>query len=338
MDILIVIFFLIILMNIRIDKYGENDPLDIKYNKSIKGILAVLIIFSHIQYNRTDLSIFHLFNYIGDFLVGMFFFYSGYGLMIQSKKDGSYNKRLLKKRILPLIEKYLIANIIYLIYYVIVGEIFNYGSFLKFSENFNLLVSHSWYIIVIIFLYCFFYLAGLLLKHNYRAELIVITLLSFACILVFGVLGIPVYWYNSILCFSFGIFIALNSKVIKEKNWLIFISSLICFAFLSYFQLKNNFDGKIKIYLVPIIKNISIIIFCYCFNICSKYLNFKGDFFIKASKISLELYLYHGLFEKIYSNIIYIKDSNLLYGILVLVSTIIISIIMNTMFRKIKES
>ena len=108
MDFLICVFFLCFLYKLQINK-NEEEYLSLEYTKYLKGILALVVVFCHIQYDRINLPIFKVFNYVGNFAVALFFFLSGYGLMSQYVKKGNkYLQGFFRKRILKLIIIYLV--------------------------------------------------------------------------------------------------------------------------------------------------------------------------------------------------------------------------------------
>ena len=122
MEILILVLIIILLFGIEIGNTFENEGyLSKNHTLCCKGLLSLLIIFCHIQYNRIYLEQLRIFNYAGNFIVSIFFFYSGYGVMFSYIAKGiEYKRAFFRRRILKILYIYimLILFIYLLIYYL----------------------------------------------------------------------------------------------------------------------------------------------------------------------------------------------------------------------------
>lgn len=318
MDILIIIFLLSFFIKIRI-RENQEDYLSKDYTIYIKGILALIVVFCHIQFNRINFVGFKVFNYVGDFAVALFFFLSGYGLISQYIKKGDiYLKSFLKKRVLKIMFIYLFFNFIYIVYYLLCNN-FESINLLKYVFiDKKLIVSHSWYIIDILILYILFYIFAKKFNKNYNniSKGILICSIIFGIVLI--VLGYEECWYVSLLSFYFGFFYKLFlDKKVNLKN-IIFL--ILCFVILECMLLLIDFINisMVKIYLTALIKNLACICFILIVINLGKIIQFRNPFFKFMGNISLEVYLIHGLFENIFRNIHYISSNYLLYGFMVL--------------------
>lgn len=318
MDILIIIFLLSFFIKIRI-RENQEDYLSKDYTIYVKGILALIVVFCHIQFNRINFVGFKVFNYVGDFAVALFFFLSGYGLISQYIKKGDiYLKSFLKKRVLKIMFIYLFFNFIYIVYYLLCNN-FESINLLKYVFiDKKLIVSHSWYIIDILILYILFYIFAKKFNKNYNniSKGILICSIIFGIVLI--ILGYEECWYVSLLSFYFGFFYKLFlDKKVNLKN-IIFL--ILCFVILEGMLLLIDFINisMVKIYLTALIKNLACICFILIVINLGKIIQFRNPFFKFMGNISLEVYLIHGLFENIFRNIHYISSNYLLYGFMVL--------------------
>lgn len=321
MDVLICIFFLCFLYKIQIKK-NEEEYLSLEYTKYLKGILALIVVFCHIQYDRINLPIFKVFNYVGDFAVALFFFLSGYGLMSQYiKKRQEYLKDFLSKRILKLIIIYVVFIVIYTLTYFANGTFKTVNDLLKVIFSKKLIVAHSWYIIDILILYLIFWISAKLFKNNYKKIILSILILSILGIILFIGLGYSECWYVSILSFVLGmIYKECQEEIEKIDNktiYLCFGIGLLVFLGLQ-FMIGKIPNILIQKYIMSFIKNFACICFVIIVVNIGKKVQFKNPIYEFVGKISLELYLIHGLYENIFKNITIISNSNLIYGILVL--------------------
>ena len=75
------------------------DYLSNKSTKSLKGFLALFIIFHHVSQKITTGANFSNFEYMGRYIVALFFFLSGYGLYFQYSNNATYMENFLRKRL-----------------------------------------------------------------------------------------------------------------------------------------------------------------------------------------------------------------------------------------------
>ena len=108
MTIIILIFFVILLVPARITR--RNDKyLDKNYTNIVKGFFLLFVFVRHfIQYKTPFSSTWYdtiglkINSQLGQLIVTMFLFYSGYGIMESIKRKGNeYVNSIPKKRILP---------------------------------------------------------------------------------------------------------------------------------------------------------------------------------------------------------------------------------------------
>lgn len=78
---------------------------------------------------------------------------------------------------------------------------------------------------------------------------------------------------------------------------------------------------------IILLKNCAITCFSIIVISMGKYISFKNPIFKYCGSISLNIYLLHGIFEIVFTNIDQIDNNNFLYGCSVIISTIIASII-----------
>ena len=104
MDVLFFCYFILIIVAVAINKKESSvDYLSVEYTTNFRGIAAIGVILHHMSERINAGVFFSKLSMIGYLLVTLFFFLSGYGLLVQyqKKKDG-YLKGFLKKRVLYL--------------------------------------------------------------------------------------------------------------------------------------------------------------------------------------------------------------------------------------------
>lgn len=319
----------------KIDK-EKSVILSSKDSIALKGFFAMIIILHHIGQAYFGSSQFV--KYLGGIGVGVFFMLSAYGIFKSAEKnDFKYSKRLFLVKIPKLYLLQCLVNVIYCGIFnhfssspkEILIRIFNFDVFFGYSRaNWN-----SWFITTILFIYVLVAVCLLfskLIKKTQHKKYFIISVCSFIITLVYiltmsGIFKFPVLYVRCLLCFPLGLFVAcFESAIIKLKEHKITHILSILFSFgmiiLSYFFIPD--EHIITIFVCCFIVLLSIILdFSY-----SKTMIFIG-------KISLEIYLFHGLFTAK----IPVTDNICYYILAVVGSSIIVSFMVNTITKFIEK-
>lgn len=163
--------------------------------------------------------------------------------------------------------------------------------------------ANSWYIVVILILYLFYFFS-----YNLRKPFYYICV-GFFCIIYFFVikdfLKWPSNWYGTFFCFFIGIHFQKFSNKLecsKGKSFIIFLGFLISFYFTLIYQNTESW-----IYF-EILGSVCIVLFLYYIStkICFK----ENSLLEKIGRYSLYIYLYHGLVIQVINKIL---PSKLIY-------------------------
>lgn len=276
----------------------DVDYLSNKSTKSLKGLLALFIIFHHISQKITTGENFSNFEYMGRYIVSLFFFLSGYGLYFQYSKKATYMENFLKKRLVRIFIPFFIFIVIYVIYRATLGEVVNVDFFLSFWKDHSNIIYNGWFINSIIVLYVIFYVS-LVRKDSKIAEykLVFLTL-------------VYIFWkayqnhgdweYVSIMAFLLGVFWTKNRVSIDkllEKNYFIFLVSfsILMYVF-HYYEVIMKIIGITNKYVYyGIVGNICTMVFVVYFLLLTNKLNFSNKYLGFLGNISFEIYMIHGL-------------------------------------------
>ena len=306
MELLFAVFFLLFLYKI---KFGVSDEFMSKdYTTYLRGICALAIMLRHIRI--TDFAPLNVFDYLGNPIVGIFFFLSGYGMLTRIKQTGidNYMNGFILKRCVPLFVEYIFV------------WIFNFVCMFLVSGNFNFLkkiiTPYSWFIIMIEVLYIVFYIGYKLFKDNLKRLIIFVTISELALIIALSVFGVGECWYLSLLCFSGGMIYSVVNLNKKKTLPLIFgFGALAVVATGAEYVLSDK--PKI-IVLWALIYNVSVLSLAIVALSVGRYVRFKNPVFELCGKMSLEIYLLHGVFQFIFKEIKPIYNNSLLYGAMTL--------------------
>lgn len=313
MELLFAVFFLLFLYKI---KFGVSDEFMSKdYTTYLRGICALAIMLRHIRI--TDFAPLNVFDYLGNPIVGIFFFLSGYGMLTRIKQTGidNYMNGFILKRCVPLFVEYIFV------------WIFNFVCMFLVSGNFNFLkkiiTPYSWFIIMIEVLYIVFYIGYKLFKDNLKRLIIFVTISELALIIALSVFGVGECWYLSLLCFSGGMIYSVVNLNKKKTLPLIFgFGALAVVATGAEYVLSDK--PKI-IVLWALIYNVSVLSLAIVALSVGRYVRFKNPVFELCGKMSLEIYLLHGVFQFVFKEIKPIYNNSLLYGAMIILCTLLMS-------------
>ena len=291
--VLYLIVFLIfpasVLYNIRVERKGcFNDGLISPGESAIlKGVAAWFIMISHFTSNIAvygyDLGPAKVYEWFGGIGVCMFFFLSGYGLMMSAKKTQPSLRRLVRRILSVLIPMMAIQLIFWLAYY---GE---GKGLLECLLHITGLDGSLWFLSEIIIIYVIFNIAVKVFKRHSVAAAAVMCLIMSA---VFVILRFPARWYNANLVFALGMLFAEKREGIitffKKQYWLKFIICAAFFAVLSlaYSLLKPHAVSDLFKLLSGCALNVFLFSAMLKLRLRSRIMHFFG-------KMSLQMFVVH---------------------------------------------
>ena len=292
--------FILLLMSLFVYFIPKTnvDYLSNKSTKSLKGLLALFIIFHHVSQKITTGENFSNFEYMGRYIVALFFFLSGYGLYFQYSNNATYMENFLRKRLTRIFIPFFVFVVIYVIYRATLGEVVNVDFFLSFWRDHNNIIYNGWFINSIIVLYVIFYVSF----KKKDSKIAIFKLVFFTLVYIFwkAYQNHGDWEYVSIMAFLLGVFWMKDRSIIDkfiEKNYFVLLVSfsILMYVFRRYEVIMKNIGITNKYVYYVIVGNLYTMIFVVYFlllinklNFSNKYLNFLGD-------ISFEIYMIHGL-------------------------------------------
>lgn len=325
MFIILAILAALLLFGIRVSKrrQWQDDPLGLEASKMIQGFSAVAIIIHHLtQAMEEDAGILAPFSEFGVLFVGVFFFFSGYGLYTSLKTKQNYLKGFLKKRLSTILVPFYTCNLIFVLAICICGVKLEPMEALAVISGWSLINTHMWYIIEIAILYLAFFAIYRLIKNRTAATavmgLFVVLMMAGSLMLGHGedyscqYWFMGEWWYNSSFLFVVGILVSKHADELRKIARKAYVVMLIVFAGLtaafglqtryalntwSYWSEEPGVDpaywDKIRClaFQLPWIMSFvfALILIMMKVRFGNRVLKFLGA-------ISLELYLIHNLF------------------------------------------
>lgn len=266
----------------------------------LKELCAFVIIIHHCSYYLPKSLASSALGYIGYLPVSLFFFISGYGLMLNYMSNGceylnggGYWKNKIFRIAVPTI----IILFIYKSVNYYLGYNYNIADFLAGRANYG----HFWYMCVIFLFYFFFYIIG----KNTRSEQLVILLnliLVSIYILFAWKINLGSYWYYTTFSFPAGLIFAyicvkknLLYSILENKYIEVVIGILFCmFTYLKINRVNLGIDyNGIGVGLTLISTAIFPLLISFLLKILNLniHINFLG--------VSMEAFLLHNLFISI---------------------------------------
>lgn len=304
----------------------RETSLSLHSSKGLLGFCAVGIMLHHmsqtIYFAKEDPGILLFMVDIGVCFVGMFFFFSGYGLYSSLRDKPDYLKGFLHRRLPTVLVPFYMCNFVFILGSYLFGYKFKEGELIPYLTGAILMNSQMWYIVEILVLYLLFYLVFRLISNRNAAcgvyFILTLILIGFSLRLghdtttpTQGLWFHGEWWYNTTLLMPAGILFAKWEKqilgFIRKFYGIVLIVSVLMTAFLykeTMFMIQNKgywyeWDGyagyKEKVQTLAVqtpfvlVTVFTVIVILQKIEFGNKILDFLGS-------IALELYLIHNLF------------------------------------------
>ena len=326
-------FFVLILFSVFVYLIPGNDKdyLAVQSTSGMKGIMAIMIIFHHISQHVTTGITFSNFNYMGWYIVSVFFFLSGYGLYTQFTIKDNYLYNFFKKRVQNRHGQMYVG-------WVIKGENINFQFFINLFRKNDTIIYYGWFINAILILYITFYISFKFTKYRGNAILINISLSIFY-------IWASIYFqhgaweYVSIMSFNLGMIWSEYKQKIDRCFSNNYFLSLMFFSILIY--VFQNYDILLKLWKITdryfyygVMGNLCNIVFIIYFFLVIKNISFDNKYLKLLGKISFELYMIHGLImDFLLKYFVSSKLNDVLFTLGVLILSVSVAWLINVLIR-----
>lgn len=246
------VVLLISIMGLKKTSNNKIDYMSVDMTNSIKGIFLCMVFFTHI-WTYTEFSHPYLDapyqlvrRVTGQCIVAMFLFYSGYGITESIRRKGmGYIRKIPVNRFLRVLLLFDSALVLFFGYRYLTGSQFGLKKIVLTLISWDSIGNSNWYIFCILWLYIFTFIAFSTFRTNHKKAVIGIFALSLLYIAIVCKLGKEYWWYDTILCYFWGMLFSLyRDKVecfINEniRSWLFFIM-LFAIGFIASYFYKNS--------------------------------------------------------------------------------------------------
>ncbi len=301
----------------------QEKPLGLDTSKAIQGFAAVAIILHHLSQDLLDRAgPFEFLSECGVIFVGIFFFFSGYGLYTSLKTKENYLKGFLKKRLITILIPFYSCIAVFTVASCICGAKYKPLELLSILSGWSLINTHMWYIVEIAILYLAFFIIYRLIKNRTIATVV---MSIFVLLMMAGSLYLchgedfscsywfmGEWWFNSTFLFIIGIIVSKHSELltkIARKAYIVLVpvfgvltvlfykQTIYALHTYSYWSEIPGVDPAYKDKLRCLVFQLPFIICFVTFVILIMLKVRFGNPVLKfLGAISLELYLIHNLF------------------------------------------
>jgi len=250
----------------------------------LRGILAIEIVLGHTYGHTNNDQLLYFNDRIGVWVVGLFFFLSGYGLMLCLHRNRDYLKEFVFRKIGRILIPFLIVFLI--------------NSRLGMGNNLFRSLLGDWFVTEIMIVYLIWYIVYKYLPEKYAFA--VLALLTFALNVGGCYYDIGSRWYGSTACFLVGISYEKYEEFIieyLEKEYVRKAFSVII-LFLAGGILFLVSEDNIVISAVMI--NITCVLLCVGIYVLLMKIKIGNFFTNMLGLISWEIYVIHRTFLYLY--------------------------------------
>ena len=305
MDYFFFIFFFLSVFNIKI-KGSDGfflDYMELENTNSIRGIFVWLIIFCHKTKYGVDKNYYFktIIHYLGQQVVAVFFFYSGFGIFESLKKKGNLYSKTLPQKACILFIKFQLILLIFLVANILVLN--NKIRLKKYLESIifrNSLGNSNWFAFTIIIFYIYSYFSFRFITYRLPFGLIIISFLCFLHSIFVFYYYYPktIYAVDTILSFVSGFYFSFIKEhfdkiILKSDIHYFGFTSVVIFIYYKFSQTNDliNISIKNSLFVILII-------------IISIKIKFNNDLLKFLNTHSFSIYL----FQRLVFMIVYKKD------------------------------
>ncbi len=326
---------LLCLWGVRFSGFRE-DYISKEQTGSFKGFFVMMIFFSHIQaYLPVDFFgdkiVTAVYGVLGQLIVVVFLFYSGYGVMESIRNKPGYMKGFFKNRIVKLILDYNIVSLAYMLYRTCTGTFFSWEryafSWCGWETVEKVEANGNWFIFAVLSLYMITWLINFLLhrilhlegmKFQYILTASVI-LVTVGLMWLLGYVGRPDFWYNILITYGFGMLYSVLRKPIEDAMrktpW-----------YLMALAITGGAMGVLILLRLNDIVSFSVLacLFAFFLVLVSMRVRIQNPVLIWLGKLSFSIYLVHKGCMAVFQGLGF-AENPILYGALCIVSTMIMA-------------
>lgn len=328
----LIILFAVCVYKSKFSRFNQ-DYIAYKQSNANKGICAALILFSHLFQYITPMTLSDrlcntILSVIGQLMVALFFFYSGYGIHQKALRDKevTYFNTFFEKRIVKTLVKFDAALLLYILLNVSLSIHYPVSSYIWCWIGLGNIGNSSWFVFAILLLYAVTLLV--FKKSKEKQSYKPIALITGITLLYCGVFRLSqsgTWWYDTILCFPFGMFFSLYQekieKIIKKKYYLAFLAMLFTLSALYFLKSKVTYW-----FFLPM-----AVVFCMLIIVINMKITVHNSVLIWLGNHSFSIFILQRIPMIILSEKNF-TDNNMLFSLISVAATLLLAQIFDVIF------
>ena len=335
-DLLLLIPAALCLWGLKWTRGLNRECLDRDGTDALRGALALGIIFVHIAQYCPGGWGFALTQRLGYLLVAGFFFLSGYSLQSQHMAKKDYARGFLRKRLLGVLVPYLVITAVYWSYFQLIGRKYGWLDILSRFAQGNPIVSFSWFIPGILTFYLAFWAVMRLCRGRGALAVLGGGVWFVGYTLICILLEFGQWWYVSAFPAVLGMAWAVYRKpiddLLRRRYWWALVLLLGTFA--GVVILENAVQLGV---MNTVLKSCAATLFAAGLVLVLYRVRLGNPVLRSLGRMSMELYLMQGLAIMVLRSRWLYVESPLLYGLLILVLTVVFAAVVHIAFKGIPK-
>lgn len=316
----------------------RTDALTLQSDLPLRGFFMLLIIFHHLSQQLTHPDDLKLLQGVGILCVSFFFFHSGYGLVKSLALNPDYFHAFFRRRYTKLLVPFFLSNLIYLGVNLYFGASCSRLRLIKCMLGLELVNTHAWFILTIaMFYFAFYCIFRFCPQKKLRYFLLFIFQLFYSAFCMHRGAGLQLFegpwWFNSSSLFFIGTLLAGYEAPITafiRKNYRL-LAMLSVPVFLLFYAVSVYITGAfpyqtqdmsplsprmLQSWFNLLWQSLAVISFCAAVTLFSLKVSCSNAALRFLGKISLELYLIHGLFIQLFKGQLCLLENDFLFVVL----------------------
>lgn len=341
-----VFLFFILIWGAKLSPKGQfqKNAFSPQSNLPLRGFFMLLIVLHHLSQQLTHPGSLKLLQGIGLLCVSFFFLLSGYGLTKSCSQNPAYFHAFFRKRYCKLFVPFILCNMIYLGVNMHFGVSYSKIRLFKCLFGLELVNTHAWFILTIsLFYFAFYLIFRLCPKKPLQYFLLFCFQLSYSVFCLQRGAGLQLFegpwWFNSSSLFFIGSLLAgyeASITAFVQKNYrllaflsvpvfLLFYTVSVCMTGTFPYQTQDMSVLSVRMlqsWYSLLWQSLAVISFCAMVMLFALKVECSNAFLRFLGKISLELYLIHGLFIQLLKGQLCNLENDLLFILLTVVCSI----------------
>lgn len=341
----------------------HEDFLSYPVMKGVQGFAALAVILHHVtqdvtQYGQYYKGPINVFVDAGVLFTGLFFFCSGYGLIVSMKEKENYLQGFLKKRLPAVVVPFYICNLLFVLANLLFGSQVNPFELILGLTGIVMWNDQMWFIVELAVLYILFYFSFRKRKSDavgLKKMAVFIVVMNVVSLLL-GHDGLPEakglwffgeWWYNTTWLFFIGMVVAMYYDRVtafakKNYKWLLPMGVVVfvglhtattwMLSHVGYWSEYPGHRGYLEKLATFLVQCPMVIVFDLTLILISMKVQFKNRVLSFIGAIALEMYLLQNIFI---SKLTYVISNDALFFAAVYGATIVLAILVHKLDHRI---